>query len=371
MAPKARPTIAVDARTYSEKQVYTGTSVYLTSILEPLLAAGFQITLISNAPLNMEHSVIEGCKVAILPSSSNISWEFKVLPRYLKNGNYDIYFAPGNRGISWRKIPQTRCVLAFLDAIPYKFPRYYLFKNKGYFLRHELIPQLVSLFCADDIITISHSSLLDIKQIFFRKNIVELPFNLTAPRIINPRVAKKQFVYVGGDNPRKRIANLGKAFLIFRKKHPDYRLVLIGRADPRFDPELNRLSLQESVITTGYISEAEKFNIISESTAMVFPSLYEGFGLAIAEGIQAGVPVLAGDGGAQREVGGEAVLRIDPQDVSSIATAMEKVLQPEVQKRLGNARDIQKELLVGQHNAKAIVEFFSRQVILARKMRLN
>ncbi len=259
--------------------------------------------------------------------------------------------------------------ISFQIRLPLKqFPRYYAFSNKAHFLRHELIPQLIALFCADDIITISRSSMRDIKRCFRRGNVATLPFNLAPVTTPKPKRIKRQFVYVGGDDPRKRIDNLGKAFAQFYSEHPDYKLILIGRADPRFDPALYRLSQQEGVDSTGYISESEKLRVIAESTALIYPSLYEGFGLAIAEGIQADVPVLAGDGGAQKEVGKDAVLRIDPQNVDTILAGMETVLLPEVQEKLREARIAQRRILVGPHNAQIIVDYFTRQVVLARRI---
>lgn len=66
----------------------------------------------------------------------------------------------------------------------------------------------------------------------------------------------------------------------------------------------------------------------ARSLVVVLPSLYEGYGMAIAEGFQAGIAVIAGTGGAQQEVGGQGSRQIDPSSPVDIAAAMVEMLDP-------------------------------------------
>jgi alpha-1,3-rhamnosyl/mannosyltransferase len=107
--------------------------------------------------------------------------------------------------------------------------------------------------------------------------------------------------------------------------------------------------------------------LIAESAALVYPSLYEGYGLAIAEGFMAGVPVVAGRGGSQAEVGGPGVYYIDPLDVHAIALAMEAVLTPNTRAELAKGRASQSAVIFGPQIVTTIQEWFTRNAGVQRK----
>ena len=64
---------------------------------------------------------------------------------------------------------------------------------------------------------------------------------------------------------------------------------------------------------------------LSGATALVFPSLYEGFGFPVLEGMACGVPVVCADSSSLPEVAGDAALRVDPLDVAALAAALRRV----------------------------------------------
>ena len=66
--------------------------------------------------------------------------------------------------------------------------------------------------------------------------------------------------------------------------------------------------LQDEVLMTGFLPEAEKRFLYHRALLFVFPSVYEGFGLPVLEAMQAGVPVVAARAASLPEVGGEACL---------------------------------------------------------------
>ena len=126
-------------------------------------------------------------------------------------------------------------------------------------------------------------------------------------------------------------------YALFRRDHPGYRLVLVGSNYRDVEPLLDELALRSDVVLTGYVDHDRKFHILGESLAMVYPSLYEGYGMAIAEGFQAGIPVIAGRGGAQGEVGGSGARPIDPLSPPDIAAAMAEMLDPQAEGNLDRA----------------------------------
>jgi glycosyltransferase involved in cell wall biosynthesis len=139
---------------------------------------------------------------------------------------------------------------------------------------------------------------------------------------------------LGGIEPRKNLPGVIRAF---SSLSPDIRptLVLVGARDPR-NPEgweLLRSALQSippeirrSVVLTGYVSEGEKAALLGGAVALVFPSLYEGFGLPIIEAMACGTPVLTSDVSALPATAGDAAWLVDPHDVAAIADGMERLV---------------------------------------------
>jgi len=84
--------------------------------------------------------------------------------------------------------------------------------------------------------------------------------------------------------------------------------------------------VHDRVVVTGYIARLELLSLYAHASAVCMPSLYEGFGVPIAEAMALGVPVVTSDRGAMREVAGESAILVDPEDVSSICSGLERAL---------------------------------------------
>jgi alpha-1,3-rhamnosyl/mannosyltransferase len=97
------------------------------------------------------------------------------------------------------------------------------------------------------------------------------------------------------------------------------------------------LGIADNVILTGYVSEAIKSEMLRRATALVYPSLYEGYGLPILEAFAHGTPVIAARNSSLPEIAGDAALYVDARDPRSIAEAMLEVQESDVQARLSEA----------------------------------
>jgi glycosyltransferase involved in cell wall biosynthesis len=116
--------------------------------------------------------------------------------------------------------------------------------------------------------------------------------------------------------PHKNHARLLEAFAILRKHDPKLRLVLTGGG-------LERLGqLPDGVERWGVISLAELASLYRRAACLVFPSVYEGFGLPPLEAMACGCPVAASNVTAIPEVCGDAAVLFDPNDASAIADAV-------------------------------------------------
>ena len=158
-----------------------------------------------------------------------------------------------------------------------------------------------------------------------------------------------QFLYVGRADPYKDIETIIKAVSIVTKHgYKDIQLILAGSPDERYNtPQLltEELGLN-NVRWTGYISDKELIKLYQESTALLHPSLYEGFGLQIIEAMQSGTPVISSEGGSLKEICGDAAVVIPTKSPELFAENIEKLL---------DSKELQKEFI--QKGFKRAAEF--------------
>ena len=366
--------VAVDVRPLTRPPC--GMTIHLTSIIDLLRRAGFPLTLITNRPVMAEYGEVSGLPTLVFGSIGELRWELEDLPKFFEANDFELYFTNGNRGIPWRKNPSTRYILGLLDIIPYKFPRQYYLGDRALRLRadhhrKELVAQLLSTFRADAILTISQQSARDIATVFRRRNVTACLIRLRDVNLPAHREVKDQFAYVGGVDHRKKVDVLIRAFALFVADHPNFQLFLVGsdRQYRKYLPLIEKLGLTGRVVLTGFVSHEEKFRIIGESVAMVYPSLYEGYGLALAEAMQAGIPVVAGRGGSQAEVGGDAVRYVDPTSAQEIACAMGEMLDPAVREGWVARGREQLKVLTDPRIETRLVDYFVEQGRVARGRR--
>ncbi len=134
--------------------------------------------------------------------------------------------------------------------------------------------------------------------------------------------------------PHKNHARLFAAFDLIRRQRPELRLVLTGGGT--YD------RLPDGVENRGHIPRAEVVDLLRRAAALVFPSLYEGFGLPPLEAMACACPVACSDRGALPEVVGHAARLFDPTDPAAIAEAVLDVLRdpgPWVERGLARAAE--------------------------------
>lgn len=134
------------------------------------------------------------------------------------------------------------------------------------------------------------------------------------------------FVYLGAIHPRKNILTLVKAFEQFKSSHPsDHQLVLAGRASWHTEEVFKSIAeskWKDAIHLPGYIATADATALVASAEAMIYPSLYEGFGLPIVEAMACDVPVICSNVSSLPEVAGNAALLFEPQDVDQLAHHM-------------------------------------------------
>ena len=136
------------------------------------------------------------------------------------------------------------------------------------------------------------------------------------------------FLVVGSRNPNKNLALLLAAWGSVTAT-PMPRLVIVGAADSRvFAGAAQAVDTQAStVVDAGAIDDAGLRALYEHALALVFPSVYEGFGLPPLEAMACGCPVLCSHAASLPEVCGDAVLYFDPLSTDQISAAMNRLLR--------------------------------------------
>jgi glycosyltransferase involved in cell wall biosynthesis len=157
------------------------------------------------------------------------------------------------------------------------------------------------------------------------------PFSATGPKY---EPGYPYLLYVGSRKPHKNLFRLLQAYSISEVQN-DVRLLLSGRPDQQIVGEINRLELQGSVCFHDVSADADLSDAYRGAIALVFPSLYEGFGLPPLEAMACGVPVLTSRVCALPEVVGDAAILVDPLEVEAIADGIKRLVQdPALRARL-------------------------------------
>lgn len=140
---------------------------------------------------------------------------------------------------------------------------------------------------------------------------------------------------LGTLEPRKNLPLALDALVVLRARGVDLRLVLAGAPSPLLDVDAllaERNLGPDDVMRTGYIDDASAAALMERARMLVFPSLYEGFGMPLVEAMGAGVPVVAVRAGATPETVGDAAALVDPGDTEGMAAAMEEILSDDIRR---------------------------------------
>ena len=143
-------------------------------------------------------------------------------------------------------------------------------------------------------------------------------------------VGPPYLLHVGNHKPHKNVEGLLKAYQILvhdgRGETPP--LVLVGgfSADGVLARRAAAMGLGGRVRCLGHVERGELAALFRGALLFLYPTLYEGFGLPVLEAMACGVPVVAGDIPAVREVAGDAVERVNPRDVVALANTVRRLL---------------------------------------------
>jgi len=234
----------------------------------------------------------------------------------------------------------ARNVYTIHDLVPLRLP-YLSLEDKAY---HERLLR-ACIASADHILTVSQASRDDImnclgvapeavtaihQAVSGFAHAAEAEVEARQLRSLFDLEPQGYFLFYGATEPKKNVGRLIEAYLGAPIDRP---LVIAGPAAWRSEGELRLLdgahgkplTRASQIRRIDYLPAEHLGLLLRGARALVFPSLYEGFGLPPVEAMRAGVPVIAGDAGALPEITGGAALLVDPYDAGAIGSAMARL----------------------------------------------
>lgn len=265
-----------------------------------------------------------------------IVWEQVVWPWQARNYQLDLLHSMAFVTPLWQPCPSMLTVydLSFLH-FPERFPP----------LQRAYLQSQTRRSCrrARRIVTISESGRQDVSQQFgvpLERIVVVRPgvderFHPYPPEAVadfreRQQLPEQFLLHVGTLQPRKNIPILIDA--LARLERPDLPLVLVGGKGWMYAEIFERiaaLDLHKQVRLTGYVSDEELPLWYNAASALLFPSVYEGFGLPVVQAMACGAPVIAANTSSIPEAAGDAALLFDPHDTDTLVSHLLTVLDNE------------------------------------------
>ena len=256
-------------------------------------------------------------------------WQQTSLPRLLQSTKPDVFLAPYNTAPLW--IPSaTRLVLVLHDLIlmqDFKAPT--VRKRLENFYRRRLIGPSVAHAC--HVLTVSQFSRNAILQSFPQTRVTVIPCTIAESWFAGASAPSREqrdnyILLVTAGPPHKNTARALRAFARYvtmaGTMAGNLRIVGLAHAAEPFREMVRSLGLQARVIFEPFVNAATLQRLYAQANLVLVPSLVEGFGIPVLEGMASGTPVLASKSSSLPEVGGDAAQYFDPLNESSMAEAM-------------------------------------------------
>ncbi|MDA1183478.1 MAG: glycosyltransferase family 1 protein [Acidobacteria bacterium] len=316
--------IGLDGRAFSSPAA--GVRRYVNGLTRALLALGEPLSVVALGGTNP--SVIpEGVGHVAEPPHlpTNLGWTMVGLPQAAWRAGVDVVHAPAYTAPLWSPVP---VVLTIHDVSYQRHPQWYPYRRD--WVRRAFYR--ASAHAASRVLTISHFSETEImaaygipaERIAVTPLGVDggfLPGDVDRPGDPLAGIRQPYLLHVGDLHERRNLAMLVEAVLEARRDSSPVRqalsLVLAGE-DRGVGDTLRAIAERsgeaDAVVRLGAVDEADLRRLYAGAIALVYPSLYEGFGLPIVEAMACGVPVIASRAASMPEVLGDAGILLDPSD---------------------------------------------------------
>mgnify|MGYP000859544309 CR=1 FL=1 len=255
----------------------------------------------------------------------------------------DLFFSPDGYLSLSASCPQHIVIhdLAFEHYpmfVPYLARKFYQYFTPKYADKAMRIAT-VSNFTKDDIVRLYGIQEGKIDVVYNGANELYRPLSEEERKAVQGEYSdgKKYFIYNGAIHPRKNLKNIFLAFDMYKGKWgSDCKLIVAGRKAWQFADIFDTyesMKHKADVVFTGHVSQAVLHKLMASAEALLYVSLFEGFGIPIVEAMQCGTPIIASNTTATAETSGDAAIKVSPEDIDSIALAMHSLSEnPDMRK---------------------------------------
>jgi glycosyltransferase involved in cell wall biosynthesis len=260
-------------------------------------------------------------------------WTQFQLPKFYRKLRSRLIFSPVPEA---PLLTNCRSVVMVHDFIPLRFPNW---KSPLTYYSRYYVPLVLSQ--AKHIICNSEATANDITHFFkvparkITPILLAHDANHFRPLPLSPQESLNQspyfpyFLYLGRHDPYKNLHRLIASFASLST--PDCELWFAGPTDPRYTPKLKQqaeaLGVSHRIKFLNYVEYEQLPVLLYHAIALVFPSLWEGFGFPALEAMACGTPVITSNLASLPEVVGDAALLIDPYNEAELTAAMQTVLE--------------------------------------------
>jgi glycosyltransferase involved in cell wall biosynthesis len=278
----------------------------------------------------------------ICPTSNELLskqfWFPWILPRLHLDVMYYPAFPP-----PYIRLFGSRTVMSFHDAGPWRYPQAHTLHGRLYF--RTLLSRGVRT--CTHVVTVSKHAKSEIGHFLGNRYFPKISIapggvrtefgqpisDITKLKVrTNYHLPDSYFLTVSTIEPRKNLPTLLDAYMQLRQQLGQAcpALVIVGRKGWNCNDILRYMAtLEESVHFLEHIPDEDLIAIYQMAICLVFPSLYEGFGLPVVEAMTAGCPVITTNTSSLPEVAGDAALLVNPLNAREMATTMQRVQQDE------------------------------------------
>ena len=262
-------------------------------------------------------------------------WRSKGIMKQLLNDKLDIYHGLSNElpfGIDQLDL---KSLVTIHDVIFKRYPKQYPFLDRvGYNLKTKKAIQQ-----ADHIIAISKQTESDLIEFFnapsSKMSLLYQTCNpfFTDDPIIPREIESDYFLYVGSVIERKNLLSILKAMTKMTNKQ---KLVVVGKGGSYYNQCKSYASangLDAYLTWKGIMDNEEIKELYKNAIALVYPSIFEGFGIPVIESLYCGRPVITSNLSSLKEAGGNAALLVDPFNVEELKNAMEIMTKVEERRK--------------------------------------
>jgi glycosyltransferase involved in cell wall biosynthesis len=299
-----------------------------------------------------------------------LPWEQTFLPLKLKKERIDAYHG---LTVVAPLVKTCRQVVSILDMTVYLTPERHSLLKRAYF--RAMIPQMARR--SDKVIAISESTKRDLVSLLGIKEEKICVTHLGVDKRFRPVIEEQELsrvrqkydlppkyvLYVGLIEPRKNLEALVDAYHA-DSLHTEYALVLAGKLGWGYAPLLKKIAnshLRNRIRMPGYVVDADLPALYSSATVVVYPSLYEGFGLPVLEAMACGGAVITSNVSSLPEVAGDAAVLIDPHDVGSLTLALQNVLRDrQLRESLSQRARLRAQLFTWERMAKKTLDVYKK-----------